>query len=182
MIKRTLLFIDFGSVFILVSLNISDIELEEDSDTDKSENFNVGIQTYLIFEEEHEEFIVIKVNLNIVKRDNEEYLYNEDNLYLEFNNVGYDSIIQMNYIYDYYVFYLRPKAIYNFFFKIMFRLIKKTYREEETRHWIFTIKTMIYRIFISLFEYLPIYIKKRIMLEEYREPFYLKYYLEKAKE
>ena len=42
---------------------------------------------YLVFEEEHEEFIVIRVNLNTVKRDNEEHFYNKDNLYFESNNV-----------------------------------------------------------------------------------------------
>jgi len=43
----------------------------------------------LIFEKEYKEFTVIEVNLSIVKRDNEEYLYDEDDLYFEPNNVGY---------------------------------------------------------------------------------------------
>jgi len=48
---------------------------------------------YLAFEREHEEFIIIEVNLNIARNDGEEYLYNEDDLYLESNNVRYDSIV-----------------------------------------------------------------------------------------
>ncbi len=35
--------IDLKSAFTLISLNISNIELKEDSDTDESENFNTGI-------------------------------------------------------------------------------------------------------------------------------------------
>jgi len=35
--------IDFGNVFISTPLNISDIEPEEDLDTDKSEEFNTDI-------------------------------------------------------------------------------------------------------------------------------------------
>ncbi len=34
---------DFGNVFISISLNTSDIEVEKDSDIDKLENFNIGI-------------------------------------------------------------------------------------------------------------------------------------------
>jgi len=48
---------------------------------------------YLAFKGEHEEFIVIRVNLNIIRGDDEEYSYDKDNLYLEFNNVGYYNII-----------------------------------------------------------------------------------------
>ncbi len=48
---------------------------------------------HLAFEREYEEFTIIGVNLSTVKKDNEEYLYDEDDLYLEFNNVGYNSII-----------------------------------------------------------------------------------------
>ncbi len=44
-------------------------------------------------EKEYEEFIVIRVNLNIIKEDNEEYLYNEDDPYLEPNNIRYNGII-----------------------------------------------------------------------------------------
>ena len=40
----------------------------------------------------------------------------------------------MNYIYDYYVFHLEPKVINNFFFKTIFKSIKKVYREEKTRY------------------------------------------------
>jgi len=35
--------IDFGNVFISIPLNISDIELKEDLDIDKSKNFNIDI-------------------------------------------------------------------------------------------------------------------------------------------
>jgi len=38
---------------------------------------------YLTFEEEYKRFIVIRVNLSIIRRDDEKYLYNEDNLYLD---------------------------------------------------------------------------------------------------
>jgi len=48
---------------------------------------------YLMFEKEYKEFIIIKVNLNIVKRDGEEYLYNEDDSYLKLNNIRYYNII-----------------------------------------------------------------------------------------
>ncbi len=48
---------------------------------------------YLTFKREYEEFTIIKINLNIVKNNNEEYSYNEDNPYLEFNNVEYNNII-----------------------------------------------------------------------------------------
>jgi len=37
------LLIDFGNAFISILLNILDIELEENSDTDELENFNTGI-------------------------------------------------------------------------------------------------------------------------------------------
>ncbi len=38
-----LLFFDFGNVFILIPLNISDIKTEEESNINELENFNVGI-------------------------------------------------------------------------------------------------------------------------------------------
>ena len=37
----------------------------------------------------------------------------------------------MNYIYNYYIFYLRFKTINNFFPKTIFRSIKKAYKEEK---------------------------------------------------
>ncbi len=46
-----------------------------------------------MFKGEHEEFIVIRVNLNIVKNDSEKHLYDEDDFYFKFNNVGYNNII-----------------------------------------------------------------------------------------
>ena len=92
MIERILLFINFGNIFISIFLDILDIEAEEDLDTDESENFNVDIQIYLAFEREYKEFIVIRVNLNTVRNDDEEYLYNENDLYFEPNNIGYDNI------------------------------------------------------------------------------------------
>ncbi len=46
-----------------------------------------------MFKEEYEKFTVIRVNFNIVKRDNKEHFYNEDDLYLESNNVRYYNII-----------------------------------------------------------------------------------------
>ena len=94
---------NFKSVFAIIYLDILNIELEEDLDIDELENFNVNIQIYLVFEKEYKEFTVIRVNFNIARRDNEEYSYNEDNLYFEFNNIGYYNIIQMNYIYNYYM-------------------------------------------------------------------------------
>ncbi len=42
-IERMLFLIDFGNVFILIPLNILNIEQKEDLDTDESENFNVDI-------------------------------------------------------------------------------------------------------------------------------------------
>ncbi len=87
----------------------------------------------------------------------------------------------MNCIYNYYVFYLGFKAIYNFFFKAIFRFIKKIYKEEETRYWIFITKIAMYRTFILSFEYPPIYIKEEVILEGCQESFCLEYYLKKAK-
>ncbi len=43
MIKRILFSINFENVFILISLNISTIELEEDSNIEESEEFNISI-------------------------------------------------------------------------------------------------------------------------------------------
>ncbi len=93
MIEQMLFFIDFKNVFILIFLNVLDIELKEDSDTDELKEFNINVQTYLVFKGEHEEFTVIKINFNIAKNNREEYPYDEDDLYLESNNVGYHSII-----------------------------------------------------------------------------------------
>ncbi len=42
-IEQILLSIDFGNIFILISLNASDIELKEDSNIDKLKNFNINI-------------------------------------------------------------------------------------------------------------------------------------------
>ncbi len=157
---------NFGNVFASISLNASNIELEEeDSDTDESENFNVNIQTYLVFEGEYKEFTVIRVNLNIIKNDGEKHLYDKDDPYLKPNNAGYNDIIWMNYIYDYCVFHLRSKAINNFFLRVMFKPMKKIYKEEETRYWILTIKTTIYGTFILLFKHLSMYMKEGIILK-----------------
>ncbi len=60
--------------------------------------------------------------------------------------------------------------------------MRKAYREKETKYWIFTIRTAMYRIFILLFKHPLIYIKERTILKGYQEPFCLKYYLGKAKE
>ncbi len=43
MIERMLFPIDFKNVFISIFLNVLDIEPEEDSDIDESEEFNVNI-------------------------------------------------------------------------------------------------------------------------------------------
>ncbi len=43
MIEQILFSIDFKNVFILISLNVSDIELKEDSDIDELKNFNIDI-------------------------------------------------------------------------------------------------------------------------------------------
>ena len=71
----------------------------------------------------------------------------------------------MNCIYDYYIFYLKSKAIYNFFFKTIFKLIKKMYKEEKIRYWIFIIKITIYKTFILSFKHPPIYIKDETILK-----------------
>ncbi len=181
MVERILFLIDFKNVFISIPLNILDIESKEDSDTNESEEFNAGIQTYLTFEREYEEFIVISVNLNTTKNDNEEYPYDKDDLYLEFNNVRHYSIVWISCIYDYCIFYLGSKATNNFFFKAIFKLIKKVYIEKEIRHQILTIRITMYRTFIPSFEHPPIYIKEEAILEGCQELFYLKYYLEKTK-
>ena len=161
-----ILSLNFGNIFILISLNTFDIESKEkDLNIDKLENFNISIQTHLASEGEYEEFTGIKINLNTIKNDGEEHLYNEDNLYLESNNVGYNNIIQMNCIYNYYIFHLRFKITNNFFFKAIFKPIKKIYRKEETRYWIFTTRTTIYRTFILSFKHLSIYIKERAILK-----------------
>ncbi len=43
MAERMLLFINFDNVFISILLDILNIEIEEDSDIDESENFNVNV-------------------------------------------------------------------------------------------------------------------------------------------
>ena len=48
---------------------------------------------YLAFERKYKEFIIIRVNLNITKNNDEKHLYNKDDFYLEFNNAGYNNII-----------------------------------------------------------------------------------------
>ncbi len=73
----------------------------------------------------------------------------------------------MNYIYDYYTFYLKSKVINNFFPKTIFRSIKKIYKKEKTRYWILIIRITMYRTFISSFEYSPIYIKEEAILKGY---------------
>ncbi len=127
MIEQMLLPLDLENAFISILLNVSDIKAEEDSDIDKLKNFNVDVQIYLAFKRKYEEFIIIRINLNIVRNDGEEYLYNEDDLYLKFNNIEHNDIVWMNCIYNYYILYLRFKVINNFFFKAMFRFIKKVY-------------------------------------------------------
>ncbi len=71
----------------------------------------------------------------------------------------------MNYIYNYCILYLKPKTTYNFFSKAIFKPIRKTYKEEETRHLILTIRIAIYGTFTLLLKYPPIYIKKEATLE-----------------
>ncbi len=181
MVERMLPPIDFGNVFTSIPLNVLNIELKENSDTDESEELNIDIWIYLTSKRKYKEFTVMGVNLNIARNDGEEYLYKEDDPYLEPNNVRHYSIIWMNCIYNYCIFHLGSKAINNFFPKAMFRSIKKTYTFEETEHWIFTTRTAIYRTFIPSFEYPPIYVKERATLEGYQEPSCLEHYLEKAK-
>ncbi len=41
----------------------------------------------------YKEFIIIEINPNTIKRDDEKHFYNEDDLYLESNNVRYYNII-----------------------------------------------------------------------------------------
>ncbi len=43
MVERISFFIDFGNIFILLSLNILNSELEEDLNINESENFNIDI-------------------------------------------------------------------------------------------------------------------------------------------
>ncbi len=66
---------------------------------------------YLISKKKHKEFTIIKINLNIVRNDDKEYSYNKDDLYFKSNNTGYNDIIQINYIYNYCAFHLKPKII-----------------------------------------------------------------------
>ena len=125
---------NFEDAFILIPLDISDIEAEEDSNIDELENFNINVQMYLASKGKYKEFTVIKINLNTVRNDGEEYPYNEDDLYLKPNNVEHDDIIQMNYIYNYYILHLGSKTINNFFLKTIFKLIKKIYKKEKRKH------------------------------------------------
>ncbi len=46
-----------------------------------------------MFKREHKEFIIIKVNLNIIKNNNKEYLCDEDDLYFKPNNTGHNNIV-----------------------------------------------------------------------------------------
>ncbi len=91
--ERTLLSFNFKNTFISIPLNVFNIEAEEESDIDELENFNTDIWIYLTLERKHEKFIVIGVNLNIVRNDGKEYPYNENDLYLKLNNAGYNDII-----------------------------------------------------------------------------------------
>ncbi len=93
MIERILLSFDFGNIFISIPLNASNIEAEKDLDIDESKNFNISIWIYLAFKKEYKEFTIIRVNLNTIKNDGEEHPYNENDLYLEPNNAGYNGII-----------------------------------------------------------------------------------------
>ncbi len=43
MIERTSSPLSFGDMFISISLDISNIEAEEDSDIDKLDNFNISV-------------------------------------------------------------------------------------------------------------------------------------------
>ncbi len=70
-----LLLINFKNIFISILLNVSNIELKENSNTDESENFNTDVQIYLTPKRKYKKFIIIKVNFNITKRDGEEYPY-----------------------------------------------------------------------------------------------------------
>ncbi len=85
--------IDFENAFTSIPLNTSNIELKEDSNTDESEEFNTDVWIYLTLEKEHKEFTIIDINLNTTKNNNEEYLYEEDDLYFEPNNVKHHSIV-----------------------------------------------------------------------------------------
>ncbi len=64
---------NFGNIFVIISLNILNIELIEDLNKDKLKNFNIRIQIYLMFKREYKEFIIIKINLNIIKRNNKNF-------------------------------------------------------------------------------------------------------------
>ncbi len=48
---------------------------------------------YLAFKRKYEEFTIIRVNLNTVKNNGEKHPYNENDLYLKPNNIGYNNII-----------------------------------------------------------------------------------------
>ena len=93
MIEQMSFLFNFGDVFVSIPLDTSDIETKKDSNIDESENFNINIQIYLTSKEKYKEFTIIKVNLNIIRNNSEEHLYNKDNFYLEPNNVEYNDII-----------------------------------------------------------------------------------------
>ncbi len=48
---------------------------------------------YLTFKREYKEFIIIGINLNTAKNNDEKHPYNKDDLYLKFNNIKYNGII-----------------------------------------------------------------------------------------
>ncbi len=163
-------------------MNASDIEPEEDSDTDESEEFNAGVWTHLAPEREHKEFTVMGVNLSTARNDDEEHPHKEDDPYLEPNNAGHHGIAWMSCIYDYCAFHLGPKATNNFFPRAMFRPMRRAYTFEETEHWILTTRTAMYGTFTPSPEHPPMCIKEGATLEGCQEPSCLEHYLEKAKE
>ncbi len=79
MVEQISFSINFGNIFASIPLNILDIETEKNSDIDESENFNANIQIYLALEKEYEEFIIIGINLNIIKRNSKKHPYNKNN-------------------------------------------------------------------------------------------------------
>ncbi len=48
---------------------------------------------YLTFKREYKEFTIIKVNFNVIGKNGEKRLYNEDDFYFEPNNVEYNNIM-----------------------------------------------------------------------------------------
>ncbi len=180
--KRMPFILDYNNTFISIPLNVSDIEQEKELDTDESEEFNADVQTHLAPEGEHKEFTVIRVNLNTARNNGEEHPYNEDDPYLEPNNVKHHSIIWINCIYNYCAFHLESKATNNFFPRAIFKSMRRAYTFEKTKHWILTIKTTMYGTFISSSKHPPICIKEGATLERCQESSYLEHYFEKVKE